>query len=100
MGLAYRGSHAGLVPGLKQAVQDPIVLPLRVAGVSRRAPQVGLLIATLLDFPVKVLQRVFTAWWGVNKQKQQTPSDQHGDIHPLAQAFLYHRAFLSAVLVM
>lgn len=56
----YRGSHAGLVPGLQQAVKDSVVLSLRVARVSRRTPQVGLLIAMLLDFTVKVLQRILT----------------------------------------
>lgn len=59
--LTYRGAHAGLVPGLEQTVKDPIVFPLRVAGVSGRAPQIGLLITTLLDLPVKILQRIFTA---------------------------------------
>lgn len=67
--LTYRRSHAGLVPGLQQAVKNSVIVSLRVAGVSWRTPQVCFLIATLLDFTAKVLQRILTVL-SANTHKQ------------------------------
>lgn len=67
----YRGSHARLVPGLQEAVQHAVVLSLRVAGVSRCAPQVGLLVSPLLDLAVEVLQRVLAVGAPVRMKKKE-----------------------------
>lgn len=56
----YRGAHAGLLPGLQQRVEHPVILSLRMAGVSRLTPQVCFLISTLLDFTGKIVQRIRT----------------------------------------
>lgn len=80
--LTYRGTHAGLVPGLQQAVKDPVVISLRVTRVSWLTPEVGLLIATLLDFTVEILQWILTVW-SANTHK-----------HPEAQLLHIHKVIV------
>lgn len=60
--VTYRGSHASLVPGLQQDVKGTVVISLWVARVTWFTPQVGLLITTLLDFTIEILQWILTAW--------------------------------------
>lgn len=83
--LTYRGSHAGLIPGLQQGVKHSVVFSPRVAGVSWLTPQVGLLIATLLDFTIEILQRVLTVW--LNKHKH--PETQLSHIHTIIRLYTW-----------
>ena len=70
----YRGARASLAPSLEQAVEGPVIVPLRVAGVPRLTPQVGLLVPPLLDLTVKVLQGVWTV-------RRDTPPHTHTPTH-------------------